>query len=89
MQDNTQNFNIKYEYTSDMMLSLEQLRDLYYAGVTEGRVRQVTDDFRLRYTRKDFEQALGNVLSGKGISENSLPDAYKDHWEKNIKGDEY
>jgi len=70
-------------------MSMEKLKDLYYTGLAEGRVRQVAEDYRISHNRKTFETALGEVLSGKGVASDSLPDAFKERWQKNIKGDEY
>ena len=88
-QDKTWDVNFSYKYNEDMKLSVEKLKDLYYAGVNEGRVSQVAEDYRISHERKTFETALGEVLSGKGVASDSLPDAFKERWEKNIKGDEY
>jgi len=88
-QDNTWGMDFTYRYSEDMKLSVEKLKDLYYAGVNEGRVRQVAEDYRISHERKTFETALGEVLSGKGVASDSLPDAFKERWEQNVKGTEY
>ena len=88
-QNNTLGIDFTYQYSEDIKMSIEKLKDLYYAGLSEGRVRQVAEDYRIQYNRKTFETALGEVLSGKGVASDSLPDAFKERWQENIKGDEY
>lgn len=72
MQNNSSGgtFEVNYNYTSQMLLTLEEARELFYAGVTEGKKRQSFEDWGIRSypdQRKSFEQYLEELKSVNGI----------------------
>lgn len=81
MQNNSSGgtFEVNYNYTSQMLLTLEEARELFYAGITEGRKRQNLESWGIRSypeQRKTFEQCLEEIKSKSGIEWHNTDTSY-------------